>query len=81
VFSEVGRLGVLGGSLEGGYRTLGWDAALTVWAEDPRSTFQAIHAPLIITTSAPNGTVSGVFEGPIVCPYIKLKYISTCAPA
>jgi hypothetical protein len=63
--------------------TLGWaDAVPTPWAAESRlSALKAIHAPLIATTTAPNGTVTGVLAGPIVDPYTRLKYISTFAAA
>jgi hypothetical protein len=61
---------------------LGWAWTPTAWAAEGRfSTLQAIHAPLITTTTAPAGTVGGVLAGPIVWPYTKLRYMSTCAAA
>ena len=64
-----------------GYCTLGWARTPTVSVEGRRRTLQAIPAPLITISTAPNGTVGGVLAGPIVCPYTRLKYMSTCAAA
>ncbi len=80
-FSKLRLHGVLGSTLGGGHCTLGWAAAPTARAAEGRlNTLQAIHAPLITSTTAPAGTVGGVLAGPIVCPYMRLRYMSTCAP-
>src|SRR5918995_127767 len=84
-FSEVEfRLhGVLGSSLGGGHCTLGWAPTPTTWAASGRlRTLQAIHAPLIASTTAPAGTVGGVAWAPIVSAYTRPKmYIKTGAKA
>src|SRR5829696_3139497 len=75
--------GVLGSSLGGGHCTLGWAPTPTTWAASGRlRTLQAIHAPLIASTTAPAGTVGGVAWAPIVSAYTRPKmYINTGANA
>ena len=69
------------GAVEAGYCTLGRAPTPTAWTEGRRRTLQAIHVPLITTSTAPTSTVGGVLAGPIVAAYTRLKYISTCAAA
>jgi hypothetical protein len=69
------------GGRETGYCTLGRAPTPTARAEGRRRTLQAIHVPLITTSTAPTSTVGGVLAGPIVAAYTRLKYISTCAAA
>src|SRR5215217_1190685 len=80
---ELRLYGVLGSSLGGGHCTLGWAPTPTPWAASGRlRTLQAIHAPLIASTTAPAGTVGGVAWAPIVSAYTRPKmYIKTGANA
>jgi hypothetical protein len=65
-----------------GYCTLGRAWTPTAWAaEGRRRTLQAIHAPLINSSTAPAGTVGGVLAGPIVAAYTRLKYMIAGAAA
>src|SRR5918998_6886366 len=65
---------------EVGYCTRGWTATPTDRAACPRRTLYAIHAPLIVTSTAPAGTVGGVACAPIVIAYTRPKtYINTGA--
>ena len=83
-FCELRLDGVLGSSLGGAQRTLGWAvAAPTDLAVVARlRTLKAIHAPLIVSSIAPAGTVGGVLAAPIVIAYARPKtYIKTGANA
>src|SRR5215212_5317905 len=64
------------------YCTLGWAPTPIVSAEGRRRTLKAIHAPPIVSSTAPAGTVGGVAWAPIVSAYARPKtYIKTGANA
>src|SRR5215212_3378545 len=84
IFQTVSRRCVLGSTLGGGHRTLGWAAAApTAWAAEARlGTLKAIHPPPATSSAAPTSTVGGVLAGPIVASYTSPKgYINTVPAA
>jgi hypothetical protein len=73
---------VLGSTLGGGHRTLGWAVTPTPSAEGRRRTLHAIHTPPITISKAPTSTVGGVLAAPSVIAYTRPKgYMNTAAPA